>query len=82
MLQSKQVVWAATSPEDLTSPGGFSGRVLKDTVREKVMGCLVSLWTSFCWPVVEVARWYLENQGHQSSGSANLRSPCVWPTGS
>ena len=38
--------------EDLTSLVAFQGRVFKDTVREKVMGCLVSLWTSFCWPVV------------------------------
>ena len=33
-------------------PSGFQGRVFKDRVREKVIGCLITLWTSFCWSVM------------------------------
>ena len=33
-------------------PGDFYERIFKDKVREKVIGCLISLWTSFCWLMV------------------------------
>ena len=47
---SKEYGWLILRRLEL--PNGFQGRVFKDKVREKVIGCLISLWTYFYWLMV------------------------------
>ena len=49
----------------LKRPVGFQGKVFKDEVREKVLGCVISSWTFFRLVGGEV----IGTQHHQPSGS-------------
>ena len=62
---SKEYRWLMLKRPEL--PGGFQGKVFEDRVRERIAGCIISLWTFFWLVGGEVIR----SQHHQLSGSTN-----------
>ena len=62
--KAKQGAWATNAQKAWTSP--FTKRYFKDSVREKVLGCVISSWPFF-WLV---GGKVIGSQHHQPSGSS------------
>ena len=54
--------------KSLEHPDHFQEKDFKNRMRERVWGCLISLWAFSDWLIVSVTRWYFGNLCYQPFG--------------